>query len=201
MSSLALRLRNRFARLVLVVVLTLCVATAARSTSASAAGSGFFHTSGNQILDANNQPVRIAGVNWFGFETANYVPHGLWSRDYKDMMNQMKSLGYNTIRLPYSDDIFKAGTTPNSINFYQMNTDLQGLTSLQVMDKIVNYAGSIGLRVILDRHRPDASGQTALWYTSSVPESTWIADLKALATRYLNNPAVIGIDLHNEPHD
>ena len=33
----------------------------------------FFHTSGNQILDANGNPVRIAGVNWFGFETTTYV--------------------------------------------------------------------------------------------------------------------------------
>ena len=170
-------------------------------TPAAGAGAGYWHTSGRKILDSNNQPVRIAGVNWFGFETNNYVPHGLWSRDYKSMMDQMKSLGYNTIRLPYSDDIFKPGTMPNSINFYQMNTDLQGLTSLQVMDKIVDYAGSIGLKVILDRHRPDASGQTALWYTSAVPESTWINDLTALATRYQGNPAVVGIDLHNEPHD
>ncbi|WP_344659418.1 cellulase family glycosylhydrolase [Catenulispora subtropica] len=177
-------------------------AAAARpNAAAAAAGTGYWHTSGRQILDANNQPVRIAGVNWFGFETNNYVPHGLWSRDYKSMMDQMKSLGYNTIRLPYSDDIFKPGTMPNSINFYQMNTDLQGLTSLQVMDKIVNYAGSIGLRVILDRHRPDSGGQSALWYTSAVPESTWISDLTALATRYQGNTAVVGIDLHNEPHD
>jgi endoglucanase len=169
--------------------------------AATTAGAGYWHTSGRDILDSNNQPVRIAGVNWFGFETNNYVVHGLWSRDYKSMMDQMKSLGYNTIRLPYSDDIFKAGTVPNSINFYQMNTDLQGLTSLQVMDKIVNYAGSIGLKVILDRHRPDSSGQSALWYTSAVPESTWISDLTALADRYQGNPAVVGIDLHNEPHD
>ncbi|NUP50347.1 MAG: cellulase family glycosylhydrolase [Catenulispora sp.] len=175
--------------------------SASGATAAAAAGSGYWHTSGREILDANNQAVRIAGVNWFGFETNNYVTHGLWSRDYKSMMDQMKSLGYNTIRLPYSDDIFKAGTSPNSINFYQMNTDLQGLTSLQVMDKIVNYAGSIGLRVILDRHRPDSSGQSALWYTASVPETTWITDLKALATRYQGNTAVVGIDLHNEPHD
>ena len=176
-------------------------AAAPRATQAAAAGAGYWHTSGRDILDSNNQPVRIAGVNWFGFETNNYVVHGLWSRDYKSMMDQMKSLGYNTIRLPYSDDIFKPGTMPNSINFYQMNTDLQGLNSLQVMDKIVDYAGSIGLKVILDRHRPDAGGQTALWYTSAVPESTWISDLTALANRYQNNPAVVGIDLHNEPHD
>jgi endoglucanase len=169
--------------------------------AADAAGAGYWHTSGRQILDSADQPVRIAGINWFGFETSNEVVHGLWSRDYKSMMNQMKSLGYNTIRLPYSDDIFKPGATANSITFYNMNQDLQGLSPLQIMDKIVDYAGSIGLRVILDRHRPDSSAQSALWYTSSVPESTWITNLKALANRYRGNTAVVGIDLHNEPHD
>ncbi len=169
---------------------------------ARAAGGGYWHTSGRQILDASGHPVRIAGINWFGFETANHVVHGLWTRDYKDLLNQVKSLNYNTLRLPYSDDIFKPGTVPDSIDFSSgKNADLRGLTSLQVMDHIVGYAGSIGLRVILDRHRPDASAQSALWYTSSVSETTWIADLKALASRYAGNPAVVGIDLHNEPHD
>ncbi|WP_159666968.1 cellulase family glycosylhydrolase [Streptomyces mexicanus] len=179
--------------------------TAAGGTAAqagtAAAGAGYWHTSGRQILDAAGNPVRIAGINWFGFETSNHVVHGLWSRDYKSMIDQMKSLGYNTIRLPYSDDIFKAGTTADSINFNGMNADLQGLTPLQIMDKIVAYAGHDGLKVILDRHRPDSGGQSALWYTASVPESTWIADLKALASRYQGQDTVIGIDLHNEPHD
>jgi endoglucanase len=176
-------------------------AAAPAAPSAAEAATGYWHTSGRQILDSTGKAVRIAGVNWFGFETGNYVAHGIWSRDYKSMIDQMKQLGYNTIRLPYSDDIFK-GTMPSSINYSGgMNADLQGLNSLGVMDKIVNYAGSIGLRVILDRHRPDSGGQSALWYTAAVPESTWITNLKALATRYLNNPAVVGIDLHNEPHD
>ncbi len=169
---------------------------------ALAAGSGYWHTSGRQILDASGNPIRIAGINWFGFETSNNVVHGLWTRDYKDLLNQIAGLRYNLLRLPYSDDILKAGAMPNSIDFSSgKNTDLQGLNSLQVLDKIVNYAGSIGIRTVLDRHRPDASGQTALWYTSSVPESTWISNLQALANRYKNNPAMVGIDLHNEPHD
>ncbi|MEU6259988.1 cellulase family glycosylhydrolase [Streptomyces sp. NPDC047043] len=170
--------------------------------AADAAGAGYWHTGGRQILDAAGQPVRIAGINWFGFETGNHVVHGLWSRDYKSMIDQMKSLGYNTIRLPYSDDIFKSSTVPNSIDFSSgKNADLQGLGSLQIMDKLVAYAGQDGLKVILDRHRPDAGGQSALWYTSAVPESTWIADLKALAARYKGQDTVVGIDLHNEPHD
>ncbi|MFF9117151.1 cellulase family glycosylhydrolase [Streptomyces massasporeus] len=165
------------------------------------AGAGYWHTSGRQILDAAGQPVRIAGINWFGFETANHVVHGLWARDYKSMIDQMKSLGHNTIRMPYSDDILKPGTMPDSIDTDGKNTDLRGLTSLQVLDRIVAYAGQSGLKIVLDRHRPDAAGQSALWYTASVPESTWITNLKALATRYKGNSTVIGIDLHNEPHD
>jgi len=170
--------------------------------AAEAAGAGYWHTSGRQILDASGQPVRIAGINWFGFETSNNVVHGLWSRDYKSMIDQMKSLGYNTIRIPYSDDIFKSGTVPNSIDFSSgKNADLQGLNSLGVLDRLVSYAGHDGLKVILDRHRPDSGGQSALWYTAAVPESTWIANLKALATRYKGQDTVVGIDLHNEPHD
>jgi endoglucanase len=165
------------------------------------AGAGYWHTSGRQILDAAGQPVRIAGGNWFGFETDIHVVHGLWARDYKSMIDQMKSLGYNTIRMPYSDDILKPGTMPGSINHDGKNTDLRGLTSLQVLDRIVAYAGQAGLKIVLDRHRPDAAGQSALWYTASVPESTWIANLKSLAARYKGNPTVVGIDLHNEPHD
>ncbi|GCB48280.1 cellulase family glycosylhydrolase [Streptomyces sp. NL15-2K] len=181
--------------------LLLPLGAGAQTAHAAEPGAGYWHTSGRQILDAAGQPVRIAGINWFGFETANHVTHGLWARDYKSMIDQMKSLGYNTLRVPFSDDILKPGTMPDSINFDGKNTDLRGLTSLQVLDKIVAYAGQGGLKVVLDRHRPDAAGQSALWYTSAVPESTWINNLKALATRYKGDPTVIGIDLHNEPHD
>ncbi len=166
---------------------------------ARAAGTGYWHTNGTQILDANNQPVRIAGINWFGMETANYAPHGLWARNYKDMLNQIQSLGYNTLRLPYSNQLFDAGSTPNGIDF-NLNPDLQGLTGLQIMDKIIGYASQIGLRIILDRHRPDSGSQSALWYTSAYPESRWISDWQMLAQRYAGNPMVIGADLHNEPH-
>jgi endoglucanase len=162
-------------------------------------GEGWWHTNGAQILDGNNQPVRIAGINWFGFETPNFVAHGLWSRNYKDMLKQIKSLGYNTVRLPYSNQLFDPGSKPNSID-YRLNPDLQGLQGLQLMDKIVNYATSIGLRIILDQHRPDAGAQSALWYTAAYPETRWIADWQMLAAHYKNNPFVIGADLHNEPH-
>lgn len=166
---------------------------------AAAAGAGFWHTNGRQLLDSNNQPVRMTGVNWFGLETANYTPHGLWARGYKDMLDQMKSLKYNTIRLPFSNQLFDPGSTPNSIRF-DLSPDLQGLSGIQIMDKIIDYAGQIGMKVLLDRHRPDSGAQSALWYTAQYPESRWISDWQMLARRYNGNTTVIGADLHNEPH-
>jgi endoglucanase len=185
--------------LMMSVMITALTGMRMAPNQASAAGTGYWHTNGAQILNARNQPVRIAGINWFGMETASYAPHGLWSRSYKDMLNQIKGLGYNTLRLPYSNQLFDPGSTPNGIDFH-LNPDLQGLTGLQMMDKIIGYASQIGLRIILDQHRPDSGGQSALWYTDHYPESRWIADWQMLAKRYAGNSMVIGSDLHNEPH-
>ena len=169
------------------------------ASTVSAVDSGYYHTFENKIINENGEIVRITGVNWFGMETETYAPHGLWLRGYKEMMDQMKQLGYNTIRLPFSNQALEPNRYPNSID-YSKNEDLRNLTSQEVMDKIIEYAGQIGLRVILDRHRPDASGQSALWYTSAYSEQRWIDDWRRLANRYYNNPTVIGADIHNEPH-
>jgi len=183
---------------------TVSVSSVTVAEPTGSATADYFHTSGNQIVDVNGNPVRIAGVSWFGFETTTYVADGLWARSYKDMMNQMVQLGFNTIRLPYSEDIFNPANVPNSIN-YSLNPDLQGLNSLQILDKIVAYAGQVGLRIILDQHSAVAGNNAneQLWY---IPGSTvytqqaWINDWVALAQRYAGNPTVIGADLHNEPH-
>lgn len=172
-------------------------ATAAPASNAT--GTGFWSTKGAQLVDSTGAPVRMTGINWFGFETPNNSAHGMWSRSYKDMLRQMATLGFNSLRIPYSNDILKAGAKPSSIDYAQ-NPDLEGLDSLQILDKIIDEAGRLGLRILLDRHRPTGAGQSPLWYTAGVSEATWITDWQTLAARYKGNPTVIGADLHNEPH-
>ncbi len=161
---------------------------------------GYFHTAGAQILDDQNRVVRLTGLSWFGMETSSYAPHGLWTRSLASMLDQIKSLGYNMIRIPYTNQMLVAGAMPNGVDA-QKNPDLQGLTPIQLLDKVIDGAAARGLRVVLDRHRPDASAQSPLWYTAQVSEQTWIDDWKMLATRYKGKPTVVGFDLHNEPHD
>jgi endoglucanase len=174
----------------------------------AAPGAGYWHTSGNKILDSNNQTVRIAGINWYGFETTDEVAHGLNVQDYKSILETIQANGYNTIRLPFSNQMIETPVVPGYVNYSNaggaINTDLKGLNSLQIMDAIIDYAGSLGLRVILDNHRSEAGNSaeaSGLWYTGAYPESAWISDWQALTTRYANNSAVIGVDLRNEPHN
>lgn len=160
---------------------------------------GYFHASGSKIVDAAGKTAVFNGLNWFGFETGNYSPHGLWSRSMDDVLDQIKTEGYNLIRLPYCNQMFDPGSQANSID-YAKNPDLVGLSPIQIMDKVIEKAGNRGIRIMLDRHRPDSGGQSALWYTTAYPESRWISDWVMLAERYKDNPTVIAADLHNEPH-
>jgi cellulose 1,4-beta-cellobiosidase len=180
------------------------VTTSPGCSTGGTVGAGFWHTSGNQTVDANNNPVRIAGINWYGFETTDAVVHGLYSVDYKFVINNIKSLGYNTIRIPYSDQMIAQTSAPSSINYSNgQNADLAGLSPIQILDKIITYSGTQGLKIILDHHRSEAGNSAednGLWFTSQYPESVFIANWKLLANRYKANTTVIGYDLHNEPH-
>ncbi|SFK40113.1 cellulase family glycosylhydrolase [Falsiroseomonas stagni] len=163
---------------------------------------GVLSTRGGSIVDAQGNAVQLAAVNWFGLETSTFSPHGLGTRNWRDMMDQILETGFNAIRLPFSAQAVQEGGTPNGIN-WNLNPDLVGLTPLQIMDRIVDYAGEIGLRIILDHHR-SAAGNGAngngLWYDGRFTEARCIDMWEDLAVRYRGS-AVVGADLHNEPHN
>lgn len=169
------------------------------ATRTAAPARGPIRAQGGRLIDAAGVEARLTGVNWFGLETPIFAPHGLWTRNWGDMLDQITATGFNAIRLPFSNELLKPASVPASIDFAK-NPDLKGLNGLQVMDRIIEGAGRRRLAIILDRHRPTADAQSELWYTDRVSERQWIDDWTMLAIRYRSQPAVIGADLHNEPH-
>jgi endoglucanase len=157
-------------------------------------------TRGGALVNSSGDEVRLAGVSWFGMESGTFAPHGLDVRTWQSVLDQIVDAGFNLIRLGYSNQLLDPQSRPTSVN-YALNPDLKGLNGLQVLDQIVRGAGVRGLRIVLDRHRPDPSRQSPLWYTASVPEAQWIRDWVHLAERYSDDPTVIGADLHNEPYN
>ena len=172
----------------------------AGAPSASAGNPSWLHTSGSRIVTESGEDFTIKAVNWFGMETPNCAPHGLWQISLDQAMDQIASFGFNAIRLPFSSECLAGTVASVSGVDRQVNPGLQGLTPLQIMDRVVDAAAARNLRVVLDRHRPDSGGQSELWFTDRYPEQRWIDDWVALAARYRDRPTVIGADLHNEPH-
>ncbi len=171
----------------------------------AAPGQGYWHTRGVRIYDANNREVHINGLTWYGMETNYWVPAGLDYQSYQRIMLEVKSFGYNSIRLPFSNQLVEQN--PIITQKVAANPELVGMHALDFLDRIVEFAHRIGLKIILDDHRSQASTphtvnklDEGLWYTESYPDSSWIRDWEFLARRYKGNDAVIGFDLRNEPH-
>jgi aryl-phospho-beta-D-glucosidase BglC (GH1 family) len=161
----------------------------------------WLHAQGTDIVTATDDPVRLASANWYGAEEADFVVGGLDAQPYQAIMRRIKHLGFNSLRLPLSNQLVEQN--PVITAHLSANPELQGLHALDILDQIINYAGALGLSVILDDHRSDAGWGTqldGLWYTSEYPDAAFDRDWATLAQRYAGNDVVIGADLRNEPH-
>jgi len=154
-----------------------------------------------RIVDRDGERLVIQGVNWFGFETGVHVAHGLWARDYSEMLAQIHGLGFNAIRLPFSIQSIRSSSISSVNTALGRNSELAGKTPLQAMDLIVEEARRQDLLVVLDLHSlDDDSFSHPLWYGNGYSEDDWVDALRTMANRYGDDPNVVAADLKNEPH-
>ncbi len=196
-------------------VLVLAVSTG------NAMAAGYFVQSG-KIYDANNQEIQIRGVSHYGFNSTLLRPQLLWAMGWKEQIAQIKSLGFNAIRLPIVPDTLY-NTTPivngpgRSYIDENLNGDLIGKTPLQALDLWMAEANRQGIYILLDFHSVSMKSQYGTWFIND-PEAygvgkwaetyngqpytkeNWIRDLAFVAQRYANLPRFFGIDLYNEPN-
>ncbi|WP_426210887.1 cellulase family glycosylhydrolase [Massilia sp. TWP1-3-3] len=164
-----------------------------------ASGSGQAHSvSGSKLLDTSGKEVVLRGVNWFGFETYDGAVHGLWARNWRDMLDQIQATGFNALRLPLCPAAFRGDGKPNFDA--RFNPELVGMNTRQFLDLFLTEVDRRGMYILLDHHRPDCNAISPLWYTSTYSEAQWLTDLEFLARKYAGLKNLIGIDLKNEPY-
>jgi endoglucanase len=162
------------------------------------------HSEGRWILDSKGQRFKIVAANWYGAEEMDYVPAGLEIADVRDIARRIRDLGFNSVRLPWSNEMVALNPTIAG-KVVSANPQLNGKSALEVFDAVIDALAYEGLVVILDNHVSDADwccsdkDQNGLWYTSKYPEDVWLAHWRALAKRYAGQPAVVAADLRNEP--
>ena len=147
-------------------------------------------------------PFLLKGVNWFGFETETFCPHGLWRNSMDYLLNFLKKEKVNAIRVPISVEaaLNLNKKRPRGIDF-RLNPDLEGKTAGEVMDVLVKKCRKRGIMIMPSMHRMDSTdGIPELWYSEKYPESRIIEAWKHIVSRYKNDPTLFAIDLKNEPH-
>jgi aryl-phospho-beta-D-glucosidase BglC (GH1 family) len=184
---------------------------------------GFVHTQGQQLVDAQGKPLHLRGINlgnWF--EPEGYMFHFkggpqapreiydltksllgpeqskvFWQKYREAYITQkdiqfLKRAGFNSVRVPIDYEFF---TTNNSAGF-------------QLLDHLISWCRKAGIYVVIDMH--DApGGQTGAnidngwnypWlYSSPEAQDELVSVWTRIASRYKDNPAVLGYDLLNEP--
>ncbi len=181
------------------------------TSAASAAG---YYAQGGRIHDPSGRVLQIRGISHFGFNDTILVPEYLWEMGWKQQIAQIKSLGFNAVRLPFAPDTFYNTTPVDELSFInpELNPDLLGKTSLQVLDMWMAEADRQGLYILLDFHTVSRLAAVPQWFIAdpadyhltyngqAYTEADWIRDLKLAVTRYAGNPHLMGIDLYNEPN-
>jgi endoglucanase len=162
-------------------------------------------TKGRWIVDADSNRVRLKSVNWYGINLENEVVAGLDKNDLTAIVALIKSWGFNSIRLPFSNQMLHRAS-PVANQLVSANPQLFGKTPLEVMDAVVSALTDAGLLVILNNHSTTSEwccnyDNNGLWYREgdySMSTSQWEEDWIQLVRRYEGNPRVVGADLRNE---
>ncbi len=171
-----------------------------------------FHTQGRNIVDANNERVKLASVNWYGGSDELFVPGGLDVQHRSDISRTIRHLGFNSVRLPYSDEMVMDNPLISS-DLLSANEDLIGLRALDIYVAVVQALTDAGIMVIINNHITQATWccgtnlcDTA-WYNDHLgpacrvrqTEEQWIENWEIVMGDFIDNPLVIGADLRNEP--
>ena len=183
----------------------------AASFGASATG---YYTQAGKVYDPNGQEIQIRGISHFGFNGTTLQPQFLWAMGWKEQIAQIKSLGFNAVRVPFVPDTLYNTTPADQLAYMDpnRNQDLFGKTPLQVLDLWMAEADRQGLYILLDFHSVSMQRQYPTWFVSNPADfnltynkqayskEDWTRDLEFVARRYAALSRFIGIDLYNEPN-
>jgi len=169
-------------------------------------------TSGRYIVDATGRRFKLVSVNWYGGSDELFVPGGLDIRPRTEIANLIRSLGFNSVRLPYSDEM----VITNPIiaeTLLTANPDLVGMHAIDIFVAVAEACTEAGLAVIINDHITQAGwcdGKNpcdAAWSNTHLgplcrvrqSEDQWLENWATIMRRFIDNPRVVGADLRNEP--
>jgi hypothetical protein len=174
-----------------------------------------FSTSGNSIIDAKGNIVRMRCVNWPGtMETL--MPEGLQHNSIENIVLLIQQMNMTCVRLTYSIEV----TLSSNVTAYQSLTRL-GLTSAlqgftennpsylnstvsEIFDAVLDTLGKYNILVLFDNHISKAmwccsdNDGNGFWGDKYFDVEQWVNGVKFMAGKTVSRPNVIAMSLRNE---
>ncbi|RHY97207.1 hypothetical protein DYB31_008769 [Aphanomyces astaci] len=161
------------------------------------------------IVTNTNQeiPIAIKGINWFGMETENAIPFGLWTNDQNgttlfELASFLSRNQFNSVRLPLTVSSILNNTAPNRGMVHEYANAALDLTNYtSAIGTLVQGLGHHGISVLLDLHNLSPSDRGASWFSNSVTEADTLRAVETLAATFCHDKYwnILGLDLKNEP--
>jgi endoglucanase len=168
-------------------------------------------TRGRYIIDGDDRRFKLVSINWYGASDVLYIPGGLDVRHRDDIAWTIRRLGFNSVRLPYSDEMVRKNPLISQ-ELLAANVDLVGLRALDVFTAVANSLTEAGIAVIVNNHITQArwccdgnpcDGQWSnsylgLFCSVRQTEEEWIENWETIMRPLIQNPLIVGVDLRNE---
>jgi aryl-phospho-beta-D-glucosidase BglC (GH1 family) len=134
-----------------------------------------------------NQTDPFRGVSFYGLETPYGVQDGTngfsctWEHDIGFYVQKAASLGFNSLRIPFSYDYVVKGNWRN-------------------LDILFDEILKTNMSVVLDLHRISSTHQSAMpWIEGEVTFDQVLGAWDTILKRYGNHPRLVALDVFNEP--
>ena len=152
---------------------------------------GPLHTSRNQIMQANGQPITLRGVVMPGLQTSGTLAGTGVSQQ---AVMEAKAWGANFVRVPLGEQ-------------YLLSSNCDYVpTYTATVDQVVKWITSLGMVALLDLHTNTVGGCATGSQHNMADEAQSPTFWSQVAGRY-GNPVsaefspLVAFDLYNEPHD
>jgi endoglucanase len=155
------------------------------------------------IVDNVGKRFKLKSVNWYGASDEFNIVLGLDIRHRDDIAQSIKTAGFNSVRLPFSNEMLRIEESVDR-RLISANPDLYGKKPLEIFDAIIAALAKQNILVILNNHTTKSqwccgnNDNDGLWYNEAFTEDQWVKDWEMLTKRYKANPLVVGADLRNE---
>ncbi len=124
-------------------------------------------TSGRFIVNPTGHRVKLASVNWYGAEAADFIAGGLNCQSIATIAREIRDDGFNSVRLPWSNAMYEEDPRTCSTStidqpcvspglYQEANPGLRGRDAIEILRAVVAGLGQQGIGVILDDHTTDA---------------------------------------------